>query len=243
MITLEEVCREYMIEAGKVSEHGLSRLILLAINGLKDLQYDVAGVATIVELQMDDNYMVDLPLDCLNIIRVNACGLDGRLYPLYEDRTLCPPTRDDCGNEVQNTTANRLALSSPPSHSHTRNGQVVGRQYGLGGTSRYGTFIERGGRLEFGSDIVYTNVFVEYLADPKKVNGQYEIHPFLKDALMGYIDWAKVRSRSSFPRGEKESRKIEYYRRKRFAGRRINGNSVADLLFASRKQIRKSPKI
>ena len=61
---VEEIVNDVIVEEGKNSENDFLRYFKLALNGLKELNFDVGGGIRTIELKVSSNTLtVDLPAD------------------------------------------------------------------------------------------------------------------------------------------------------------------------------------
>ena len=61
--SVEEIIQDLLIEEGKSSEHEYLRYFNIALNGLKELNFDTVRQIKTIELTMDHKNTVSLPLD------------------------------------------------------------------------------------------------------------------------------------------------------------------------------------
>ena len=82
-IKVEDIVNDVLIEEGKTSQNDFLRYFKLALNGLKELSFDVGGNVKTVELIVSPSSLtVDLPNDYVKYTKIAVYGSDGDLHPL-----------------------------------------------------------------------------------------------------------------------------------------------------------------
>ena len=78
-------------------------------------------------------------------------------------------------------------------------------------------------------------VIFEYLPTAKTVNGKHEIHPFLVEPLLAWLNYADVRFKRSVSKGLINDLERTYVLKKTRAQKRFNSFSKEDFLNSIRK--------
>ena len=82
-IKVEDIVNDVIIEEGKTSENDFLRYFKLALNGLKELHFDVGGGIRTIELTVNsDTLTIDLPSDYIKYTKIGVYGNDGDVHPL-----------------------------------------------------------------------------------------------------------------------------------------------------------------
>jgi len=227
MRTLAAVIKSYLNEA-ELSEHQMMRFLEIGKRGIMDLHMDVSGLPTTVQLDFNENTLTsNLPADYITYKKIGyeAAGVivpfaQNPRIKLYADDGACLPDNQNKG--IVNTTGAPSIDSAIYPYWGFGAGQVmtVAPNGALGGFSNLGgnaNFLcdfridELNGYVQYGSNPGVT-IWMEYLANPKKVNGKYVVHPFDDPALMAWIGWRDIANKKGVPMGLVDARKREYYR-------------------------------
>lgn len=263
VMTLDQVVREYIIEKNDDTQHNYARLLQLGIHGLRELTMDVSGSPKIIGLTVKDDLTVDLPKDYIRYMKIGVCGGNGEINAMGLNSELClPRTADECGNPtIELNPPSSVSMINEPLgafgyvgynqfseglSNNFRNGEIVGRFYGLGGgqnqVGEYRVDVERG-KIQFGSGISSHNIILEYLADVKAVDGSYSIHPYLVECIKAYIAWSSIRRIRSISSQEKEMARRDYYNERRIASERFSNFTLEEAKQMTRKAFKLAPKM
>lgn len=250
---LEKVVRELLIETGR-TEHRFFQALQLGISCLRELEFDVTGSPVIKELDVTDLDTVNLPDDYLNYIRIGFNDKYGNFNELGRNKKISlNRTLNDCGTAVKNKISdsstdyidNATFSGSEYGSVHYRNNENIGRYYGLGGGGNAnGSFKIDKNYQQIQLDC-YTGgktIILEYLADPNKTNGEFDIHPFAVETVKAWIDWKLNENNPNINIAISQSKKILYASNKKLLRSRIASMSVQDMLQAFRKGNKASPK-
>lgn len=211
---LRDIVSEWMVENGK-SEAQLARLYTIALSGLREMHLDVNGIVKIVELPINDNDTVDLPLDYVKYTRVGVATDDGHVITMGIDNSI--NLSPDCGREGRDVTD-----STSPYYNYPYSGQFQGVNGFVGGL-----FAEGGAQNAFGyyrfnretnqlwlsnvSTISNCSIILEYIADiSASEDGDFIVHPYVIQAVKDYISWKYVNGDRNTGISEKQLRKREY---------------------------------
>ena len=173
---------------------------------------------------------------------------NGNLQSLGSNENIVLPRfHDVCGNEVKGTpTIDASGIStfglgfnlSQGYADNFRNGECVGRMFGVGGGNNvYGNFrVDRDrGTVVFGNLMTGVSyVVLEYLSDLSAVDGKYLVHPFIIEALKTWIHYGDIRFNTKIGLSERQMAKQEFNLAERQAKRRFNNHNIQDYLQAFR---------
>lgn len=234
--TLESVIQNYLIEKGEDTEHGWKRYLQLAINGLKEMDYDVSGQPKYLTVKLDNTHSIPIPDDSVRIISV-LFNDNGKLVKGARDNETPITVDASCG--VDNTAINEVSNESDYTTSesvtnHYTNGSNTGGYYNMRGGNIY-TFRENDqmGIIELSTNFPST-VILEYLPTSKRVNGKFMIHPYLLEPLLAWLRYADVRSKRNVSGNEKFMLQRDYVNKKTQAAVRLNSFTEDDFLHALR---------
>jgi len=250
---LEKVVREFLIESGR-TEHRFAQALQFGISCLRELQFDVTGSPVIKILPVNSDDTVDLPNDYLNYIRIGYTDPYGVFKPLGVNNDIAlNRTLTDCGTPGQRRTIEDTTEDAYPwvpypleyYSAHYRNGENIGRYYGAGG----GNNVRGGFRIDKNySQIQLQNyrggdtLTLEYLADPNKSEGNFDVHPFAVETVKSWIDWKMNFSNPNVALSFSEQKRLLYSRNKKLLFSRMSSISVQDMLQAFRKGNKAAPK-
>ena len=211
-----------------------------AIRGIRDMAYDALLAPKTVVLDLDDDYVANLPKDFVSISKVgmHKCG---RLYVLFKVDSLFPksvtsPTCDDSATEAavesdcNSLTSLGYGISYQGSgyyfYNYDSENGFSGRVFGYGapsaGPGAY-TYNERAGRLEFRDD-VSEPVVLEYLTNGIEPDENKDIwlDERITESLIAFIKKCYCQdSRKQIYRSQLNDWKEEYrVQRRKYARRR-----------------------
>tara|TARA_R100000329_G_scaffold151289_1_gene146790 strand:+ start:220 stop:933 length:714 start_codon:yes stop_codon:yes gene_type:complete len=235
-IKVEEIVNDVIIEEGKNSENDFLRYFKLALNGLKELHFDVGGGIRTVELTVNsDTLTVDLPADYVKYTKIGVYGNDGDVHPLG--------IRNE--KSLINTAANSKTVSDD--ELHPTYFEYV-QEFGLGGgnnTNGYYKFDPENSTIQFTSDLSGKKIILEYISNslihPDK--GEVVVHEFAAEALRSYIFWKSIQRKRNVNPNDKVSARNEYYNNKRLARARLLSFTKQEALQTTRKSFKQSPKL
>ena len=248
--TLDTVVREYLFEIGENTDAKYARFLQFGIATLRDLHLDVSGQKKTVILEVDQNLNVaNLPSDFIRHIRLGVIDINGHFHPLAEDKSLMAPyQKDECG-DLERTQGDAPTsggfISSEWNADNFRNGEFVGRMFGLGGGgNRYGyyKFDPAKGWIVFDSNFSLSEVCLEYLGDMQTEAFDYIVSPFIIDAIKSGMYERSIARDRNITLGEKDLAKRRYIQDKAKAIARMNNSTLDEWYYALRKSFRLAPK-
>ena len=240
-VKLDEVVKSLLIQHGEQTEHKYMMYLDAAIRGLKELTFDILQNIKSETLDVNTNLTVDLPCDFVNYTRIGLCRSHGRIETLGYDEYLCTQNNVDlCGDE----TANDFSGETSVSGGNSRNGELTGGWYGLGGGHRNGYYrIDRDkARIVLSSELAGQSIVLEYLSDGSNPNGDMKVNALAEEALRAYMHWKIIQRRAGIPIQEKEAARRDWYNEKRLARARVVNFTPDQAWRISRKQVKQSPK-
>lgn len=262
---LDTIIKSFLNELGEEGAHKYVPLLRIARDGLEELNIDIAGTTSVTELTMNwDLLTAPLPSDYISYKRIGVC-VGGQVIPLGYNPKLClNKTFDDCGNLIRSIpTCNCTGDTHWDNCSggfpygfpyfggydsaalHYRNGHVYGAYFGLGGGQNawgYYRIDENNWQIQFCS-VVNAPVVLEYLADVKKVGGEFIVHPYLSETLKAFIAWAYIRNKRGISANEIARKRTEYYNQRRLSSRRFTAFTLDEAYQYGRKSTMQAPKL
>lgn len=257
-LTLDEVVREYLLEEGH-TEHKKYRALQLGIACLRELNLDVSGTPQNKLITVSDNDTVPLPNDFISELNVYLCGSNGKIFPLVPDNDIClPRDTDDCGDLTTTTQVNvdisnegtlldELYGSTAGGYeaNHVKNGQLTGGFFGQGGGQNrngYYKIDEKNGFIVLSRYIGGDSIYLEYIADLSRTDGNFQIHPYIVNTIKQYIRWKMVANNMNVPMARIANEERLYKESYRNSLARFNSFTVQELLSSLRKGNKLSPK-
>lgn len=250
---LIDIVSEYIIEGGGSQENQMARLYQIAVSGMREFNMNSSGITKTARLPIKVNDTCDLPQDYLQYSTIGLIGSDGVLHSLGRNDSLALyQSVDDCGsptpprvgfqsNEPNLSGWNGYAYYDP---SITRNGEFMGRLFGVkGGQNPFGEFrIDRANGLillsrltNISSPIQVREIFIEYMSDINSVDGEFEVHPFMVEAIKCWIDWTLLkRGKSKGTRGERNDAERIFHNEARKTKNRFNIATIREYKAAFR---------
>jgi len=233
---VEEIVNDVIIEEGKNSENDFLRYFKLALNGLKELNFDVGGGIRTIELTVSSSTLtVDLPIDYVDYTMIGVRGTDGDVHPLGK-RT---------NKSLVSTSANSILVNDdelePPFEQYTQ-------KYGIGGGNNANGYYRvdyENNVIQFSSTCSGKRIVLEYISNdlvhPKF--GEVMVHVHAEEALRSYIYWKSISRKRNLPPSEKLAARSEYYNNKRLARARMLKFTKSEALQTTRKAFKQAPKI
>jgi hypothetical protein len=240
MYKLQDVVSEWIIENGK-NESQRPRLYTIALSGLRELHLDVNGIVKIVELPINENDTVDLPLDFVNYSKIAISGDDGRVYTLGRDNTInLNPSCGTQGRIVGSAEADGPFAGYPfTGYFYGVNG-FAGGAFGLGGgNNQYGYY-----RLKRETNQLWlTNlslpsscyIILEYIADINSDGEDFIVHPYIIQTIKDWISWKYVTGDRNTNLGEKQLRQKNFYNSLRISKNRYGSSTPEEWAMELRK--------
>jgi len=245
---LREIVSERLIEMGESNLNKYARAYQLAVACLRSLNMDLSGVPKIVSLSINSNDTVDLPNDYLQYTRVAICDKNGNLRSLGINNNFCLNQKtNDCGDpQSKDIKIGGMSYSPNMFFNNYRNGEVIGKFFGLGGgNNAVGSFrIDRDRNQillgALGRD--YSHIVLEYISDIDSVNDDYEVHPYIVEAVKDYITWKMYAFNPKMMLGDKQLFEKSYWNNYRLAKNRFAAFTTDEFLQAIRSGNFASPK-
>ena len=195
LITIREIVEGYLLDSEiDLSErHKVFRWCIDAIKRLN--MYVTDDGRRISKLEMDDNGIVDLPMDCM---RFKAVGipLEGKLWTYTKDEGIIVTTTMSGGAET---------LDDDYGEGEDINPAYAENYASKGGINDYGYFKvdHEHNRIVF-RNYDRSEIFVEYVSSGVSKTETTYVPRTSKEAIEAYIDWAAIARKRTISRVEKE---------------------------------------
>lgn len=261
---LNDVIKEFLIEAGHSNENQYARFLQLGISCLRELNMDFAGTPTIAVLDVQDTDTVNLPSDYINYMRIGAVDNCGNIVSLGLNPNISLQQKyNDCGVPIANTTScgNGVAGSFSQASMNVlgslgvngweqaadswRNGELLGRMFGIGGGLNPNGYyrIDKKNNVIVLQGVRCEQIIIEYLSDLSLVNGNFIVDPFLVETVKCYIAWKSNSRNLRVGLGEKEQLRKEYFNEYHRSVIRYNSHSFDEWLQYFRMGVKMAPKM
>lgn len=228
-ISINEIVEDLLIQEDRNTSHKKKKYQHLAVNGLRELSYDLNGYIKYVKLDVNtSNNTVDLPSDFIKEVGVGVINSDGNFISLSRNNKIFKD-KDDCGNTinpVSRANSNDFYYGGAVGNDiaqHWRNGQATGKYYGNQPSQSTGDYKinKQYGVIELSTNTSQASIILKYLADVEMINGDFLVHPFLREPLKNYIYWQDKAFSSSISPSEKRELKRLYVQSKNWARMRF----------------------
>lgn len=229
-VPIRNIVDEYIIEMGYDSRHNYSRLLNMAIRGLKELHYDVTGAPSIVQLELDDNQTAPIPKGFISIVRMMINDPQHGLLEMTTDPRMPPRviTQNDGEDvdvpqprETQDFLRDAVDLGSTIAGArYFRQNTFVGGVFKGVDPNPFTYRINHDtNRFEFSS--IVSEPILEYMTDPQVINGERSVPEFAADTLMYWLHHADGRFKKTISPREKQFNQQRYVASKNHLGMRL----------------------
>jgi len=251
MITLTEIVRDYMMEEERDTRHKEAIYLHHAINGIRDLHYDVSGVVKSVALTVDTSKNIcNLPDDFMREVGVAVIDGSGNLVNLSRSPHKIFKINDNCGNTTGGVpNSNGIDDLGGGFYNtqaeHFRNGQNIGNWFGIGGQQATGdyTINHAEKRIEFSSRTSNSYIVLKYLSEASQVNGQFEVHEYLREPIKNYIEWKDKQRKRYVGKGEVQFLHKQYVDSKTWARMRLSSFDLEEAKEIAKVNFSQAPKM
>lgn len=222
-IDINECVAAYMDESEQ-SIHKQYKLTQLAYRACDELGLDFFYQIQTQKLPVNQNYTVDIPQNCLQIVKCGVLNGYGEVIPLYQNNKLTTYADlfpDRVSRTVDNTFLT-LNVGIGNVYFNYWDGWAYGNLYGVpSGQPFVGSFKidPTNGVILLNETFIWDYLIVEYLQGPNQDETIYVPIQF-KEAIIAYLAWKDIKSIPSSRRGnlgDKRDRRHEYYNERRLA--------------------------
>lgn len=249
-ISLDSVITDYLNESEQ-SNNKYFKLFHIAFRGMDDLGIDFFYHIQTFKLTVNANLTVNLPSNCLNLVKAGVLNGKGEIIPLPSNSkitTYADLLPDRIGRTQDNTVFNwDIATNGGWYYNYWANGDGYINLYGLpSGQPFIGsyTYDSANGLIVLSQDFAFPYVMAECLCSPEE--GQdYYIPIQFREALAAWLAWLDIRSLPTTRRGnlgDKRDRRAEYYNQRRLAIARYSPFRIDDAYQSSLENTRMSLK-
>jgi len=178
--SIDEVVNDFQLMIDDTSydkEAHVYQLRLLALQGLRELKFDVEQEVKTDEKLISSTLKSDLPADFVKLLRVGFKGSDGNFHSLGHN----PNLSLDAG--VASQVNDGSSIDNDPNYRLD-----VGKKFGVGGGNNnlgYYRLNRNDNTINFSSDLAGKTVFVEYISDG--VSNEMPQDHIIKMSFNGHI--------------------------------------------------------
>ena len=222
LCTLNKIVEEALALTGKPKEKHFLFFQMLT-NGVRDLKLFHDKTLRRVLVDMDSNYIVDIPGDLLSFVRIGI-PINGRLHTFTEDNELLAIATTDPEYSWEDAVDEKSTISFG-----TRGGK----------NTDYFNIDWENSRIVFNSPSVRTEVILEYVSSGIDLTAETSIPVIAKMAMIAYIVWRDALYDSKIPYTQTELLKEDYERE--IEKYRMLGISIESIHDEIRRSFRQSP--
>ena len=189
-ISVEEIIQDLFIEEGKSSEHEYLRYFNLALQGLKELNFDTVRQIKSIELNLDHKNTVKLPSDYVSFTKIGITDNDGEMNYLG---------RRDRINLVHGTTSSVTEdKTQHPVFTDNVPGDGLYARFGEGGGNNVNGYYRENldeGTIEFSE--LSGSVIIEYISDGLAYDLDSRIPKLAEEAMYQHLLYSILSTRTS----------------------------------------------
>jgi len=222
LIKIKNIVAEALTLSGS-SKSRFFPMMQIVINGVTDLNLFHGSTVKRVLLDMDANYVIDIPGDCLSIISIGI-PINGKNWLFSEDNEL-------------------LAISSDDGDWTDAVDEFSASGYGVRGNKNtdYFSVDEENNRVVFNSPEQRSNVIFSYISSGVDLTAETEVPLTSKAVLVAWILWKEALYNEKVYYNRVEILRAEYERElSKF--RELRMPSIEEIRNTIRKSYRQSPK-
>lgn len=205
-LPIKDIVKQYLREQGKKTNHDFLFYLDFAIQALREIEYDFTGVPVSKFVTLNSNDQVVIPSGCVRIIDLGIVNSANHFISLgIGDKIANNREVDSNGNpQKTNTTGQVGYIGTNNSLERSLHGENLGGNFGTNGHIIYGEWsvdYERGFiNVNGGLDTTKKYMLI-YLQDISTVNGEFLVHPFMREPILAGIELISKRRRPSTPMG------------------------------------------
>jgi len=243
LTTLDKIVRSALSDRG-YTMHWYLQFLSYAVNGLRELNFDVLQNIKSVRLPINSYKAATLPIDYVDYVRVgNEVGQ--YIYPWSE--------KDDSFNRLNkfDSQGNKISYGDV----EATNGVLPNNWEGFWYTNYINDKGEHLGRIfnnrpgyresfviirergEIQLDVSYTGneIVMDYISDGMLLTASNAIHPYAIEAIKAYIFWKQKENGRHFNITERQLAKDEFYNQLRVLKGRMNNMDTGDIIRSVRE--------
>lgn len=240
-VTLKYIVQQYMLMKGESSLHNYARFYQMAINGFKELNYDIYGKVTTCIKPLLPNMTVKLPKDYVNYLRIGIITGSVVRWLGKSDNLII----DKCDNVITQGVGSYTLDDTLAFYYYNQNRTTgIGGLYGLGGGNNvngYYSVDTDKGQIAF-SSIRAGKIIIEYISDGITGKGEIFVDAFMLEAITSYVHWKQSVFNKNISLSERQMLKIEYNEQMNRLVGRNKSFTKSEFLQTVRKNNKLTPK-
>jgi hypothetical protein len=213
---LDEIVVDFLNELGEESIHNYKRFYDFGVKAIRRLHMDIMGAPSMVEKEINQtNSTIQIPVDSIRVIAVGQLSAENEFIPLK--------IKGD------------MVMNDSPSYGFVKKADNVFHNFGAGSVSgpTYSTD-SLSGTIKVSTEVESDCLLVIYLADLKKTDSKYLVHPYDEEAILAFMRWCNIRSNVNAAVSEKQLAKQMYDEEELKCIRRNKAMSLQDMVDAWR---------
>lgn len=225
-VTLDEVIRKTLNKQG-LPLHYYIKYLVIARDGLKELNFSILPCEKTVELTLDSNKEAALPNDFVGEVAVYKSEGD-KLVELPHNSLISSFNNAQPFEVVDPiySTGESIPLYADEFRSD------VGRQFGhiYPRVDGYRIITELN-KIRIDNTSELEKVYLKYVTMPQRIANKTLIHPFIEPAVVAYINWQVAHYASD---RDMMVKRQEFYNQRRLAKANLNRVNITDILSSFR---------
>jgi hypothetical protein len=217
----------------------------IAKSVLRELNLDVSGEPTVAVLEIDPHTLTaNFPSDYITYRKI-AISWNNVLLPLAKNENIRLNGDNACNTSRVNTPLNYeqgiydgLGLNATRSLGLTGMMPLLGLGGDKGNIPHYRIDTQHG-YIQFDSNLL-SPIVMEYLADPKMVNGKFEVPIYVVEALKAGIAWRNIENNDQVSVGAKRAKELQYTNKKMWARIRYMSSTLDEIYQYARRTFSQS---
>lgn len=234
-ITLDEIVNNVIIdEYGTENASQYQRYLNWAVRGAKKLTHSVGKTTKEAVLTLNNLRQAPLPEDYVDYVSVWKKVGPGRVPLIFSPKLTSQFSLDACGNPIPDP---ECESNGPVGYdtAHYRNGEFVGRFFGVGGGNgeRVFTIDHENGVIKFsapGPAESGDTLYMTYKHDGINYSGSTTVHVYFEETMVDWIHYMRLRHKPGASQGDKMIAKSTWEGSLTEAREMINGFTLDEFI-------------
>lgn len=241
-VTIEELVNNFMFsqtDDSYVANIDRQRVVYFAKRAIQELYYDVLNEVISIEFDLNPTFIIPLPHDYIQYVRISWVGENGKLHPLAIDNSsnLAQAYLQDNdydylydveGDILQGSHTQDDSNASPYNQSSDYDlyyGRTPNYNLDRSKIFKNGSYrIDKDrGVIQFSSSVEGRTIVLDYISDGlfQRPDTDIRVHKFAEQAMYDFIFWNLTKTNRHVPANAKEMARRDWYNSRRTAKRRI----------------------
>lgn len=195
LITVKSIIDEMLLTESN-PDSWYAAYLTHALNGVRELTYDIIATAKTKYLPIESNNVVYWPADYVNFCKLGVVDANGQIQAIgWNPKIALIDNKDNCGGDVARkaTGEQRGIWFENYTDENGETGAVFGQvMFGLGGGQNPNGYyrVDKNNRcFVFSSEVNVSHIVLEYVTNGVADKGKTMIHEWAKQSLIGWIRW------------------------------------------------------